>query len=373
MSVTTNLGKVACVGKGEFNVSTRYEALDIISYIGSSYLVIAPCTGIYPPNENYYMLLASKGDTGARGERGQTGATGAKGEKGDTGTGLDIKGTYASIDALSAAVASPEQGDMYFIGTAAPYTVYMWDTTSGTGAWISQGALQGTKGDAGAVFTPNVTAAGVLSWTNDGGLTNPQSVNIKGPKGERGDVGIGVPAGGRQGQMLKKATDADHDTEWTTVDAETIGAAPKDHAHSATEISGVAENNFVVGNTENLLAAKSPEEVREILNIPVNGAVLWEGSWTSGTITVPNTDKYKMFILGFAGQGTTVIAVKHNTHIRGAGGYSSATPTITYYQFTATFEGDVWTFVAANSLQHTPNNDHSKAENITLTQILGLI
>lgn len=36
------------------------------------------------------------------------------------------------------------------------------------------------------VFTPSVSSAGVLSWTNKAGLTNPASVNIKGAKGDTG-------------------------------------------------------------------------------------------------------------------------------------------------------------------------------------------
>ena len=45
-------------------------------------------------------------------------------------------------------------------------------------------APQGPTGANGVTFTPSVSAAGVLSWTNNGGLTNPPSVNIKGPKGD---------------------------------------------------------------------------------------------------------------------------------------------------------------------------------------------
>ena len=51
---------------------------------------------------------------------------------------------------------------------------------------------QGEKGDTGATgpqgttFTPSVSSEGVISWTNDGGLANPASVNIKGPQGEPG-------------------------------------------------------------------------------------------------------------------------------------------------------------------------------------------
>ena len=42
----------------------------------------------------------------------------------------------------------------------------------------------GANGANGATFTPSVSAAGILSWTNNGGLTNPSPVNIKGPKGD---------------------------------------------------------------------------------------------------------------------------------------------------------------------------------------------
>lgn len=45
-----------------------------------------------------------------------------------------------------------------------------------------------SKGDLnGATFTPSVDTAGNLSFTNDKGLDNPEKVNIRGPKGEKGD------------------------------------------------------------------------------------------------------------------------------------------------------------------------------------------
>ena len=42
----------------------------------------------------------------------------------------------------------------------------------------------GGSGENGATFTPSVDADGNLSWTNDKGLTNPETVNIKGDKGD---------------------------------------------------------------------------------------------------------------------------------------------------------------------------------------------
>lgn len=49
---------------------------------------------------------------------------------------------------------------------------------------------RGLKGDVGYYFTPAVDTAGNLSWTNNGELTNPTAINIKGPKGEGGTVAI---------------------------------------------------------------------------------------------------------------------------------------------------------------------------------------
>lgn len=48
---------------------------------------------------------------------------------------------------------------------------------------------QGLQGKDGVTFTPSVSADGTLSWVNNGGLTNPASVSIKGPKGDKGESG----------------------------------------------------------------------------------------------------------------------------------------------------------------------------------------
>lgn len=61
----------------------------------------------------------------------------------------------------------------------------------------------------GATFTPSVSEDGIISWTNDGGLSNPSSVNIKGAKGDKGDTGAnGAPgADGRNGADGKDGKD----------------------------------------------------------------------------------------------------------------------------------------------------------------------
>ena len=48
----------------------------------------------------------------------------------------------------------------------------------------------GAPGANGTTYTPAVDSAGNLSWSNNGGLTNPPTVNIKGPKGDAGQSTI---------------------------------------------------------------------------------------------------------------------------------------------------------------------------------------
>lgn len=73
-----------------------------------------------------------------------------------------------------------------------------------------QPGIQGKTGNTGVTFTPHVDSNGNLSWTNDGGLENPETVNIRGPKGAdstvpgpqgpKGEDGVGLMGPqGRQG------------------------------------------------------------------------------------------------------------------------------------------------------------------------------
>lgn len=43
------------------------------------------------------------------------------------------------------------------------------------------------RGPNGVVYTPTVSADGVVTWTNDGNLPNPPAIDITGPKGDKGD------------------------------------------------------------------------------------------------------------------------------------------------------------------------------------------
>lgn len=49
---------------------------------------------------------------------------------------------------------------------------------------VDNDKLKVVKGEKGAVFTPFVDEACNLSWSNNGGLPNPPTVNIKGDNGD---------------------------------------------------------------------------------------------------------------------------------------------------------------------------------------------
>lgn len=51
----------------------------------------------------------------------------------------------------------------------------------------------GKPGKDGTTYTPHVSEDGILSWTNDADLPNPEPVNIR---GEKGESGIATPANG---------------------------------------------------------------------------------------------------------------------------------------------------------------------------------
>lgn len=264
-----------------------------------------------------------KGDTGAQGPKGATGDTGPQGPKGDTGSGFKVLGYYDTAGALDEAkLATAQPGDAYGVGTAEPYDIYILNGT--TGKFINNGPLQGAKGDKGdtgaqgpkgdqgdvgptgpagptgpqgevgpqgptgpagadgakgadgaagkdgVTFTPSMSDDGDLSWTNDGGKANPQTVNLKGPKGDtgtrgpagadgaKGDTGPEGPRGlqgktgpaGADGKTPVKGTDY-----FTPADVNEIAA----EAAKKVDISGKLDKT---GDGSNVTAAFTAAETR---------------------------------------------------------------------------------------------------------------
>ena len=119
------------------------------------------------------VMNGSKGDPGAPGEPGKDGR-GIVSITRTAGTGA-----AGSVDTYTIT---------YTDNTTSTFTVYNGaNGKDGTGGSGSGGT--GADGEDGATFTPYVDANGNLSWSNDKGLANPDTVNIRGPKGDTGDAG----------------------------------------------------------------------------------------------------------------------------------------------------------------------------------------
>ena len=142
-------------------------------------------------------LQGAKGDKGDPGEQGPKGEPGETGPQGPTGPQGET-GPQGPTGPAGDNGAPGANGVTPTIGTNGNW--YLGETDTGKpsrgekgdkgdkGPQGEQGETGGT-GAAGTTFTPSVAADGTLSWTNDGGKTNPDSVNIKGPQGNPGEKG----------------------------------------------------------------------------------------------------------------------------------------------------------------------------------------
>lgn len=232
-------------------------------------------------SENVGNIIGPQGPQGPQGEKGDVGPVGPqgpqgeKGEQGNDGTSLNILGTKESEADLP---LSAEKNDAYLINGE----MWVFDGTNWNNAGKIQGpqgpqgpigpqgpkgdpgpqgvkgdpgkkgeqGAQGLKGDTGPqgeqgpvgpkgeqgdtgargiTFTPVVDSKGNISWSNDGGLENPQTVNITGPKGDTGAKGDVGPQGekgetgdagpkGDKGTTFVPDVDTDGNLSWSNAD-----------------------------------------------------------------------------------------------------------------------------------------------------------
>ena len=83
-------------------------------------------------------------------------------------------------------------------------------------------------GQSGATFYPEVSADGIISWTNNRGLPNPNPVNIKGEKGDTGAKGKDGTNGkdGVDGYTPVKGKDYFTETDKSEIVSSVIAALP---------------------------------------------------------------------------------------------------------------------------------------------------
>lgn len=182
------------------------------------------------------------------------------------------------------------------------------------------------QGLVGPYYTPAVDSIGNLSWTNNGNLVNPPTVNVSGRgltivgivdaagdlpesapnyavylvgttspyhayifdgttwtdlgfigKGDPGPAGPGVPSGGSVGQVLKKKSATDYDTAWGTEDLGITSASVGDLVRISAVSGGkptafekISDPNGNIGIVQNTNTATQ--------NITAGQYVIWKGT-----------------------------------------------------------------------------------------------
>lgn len=163
------------------------------------------------------------------------GADGQDGQDGTNGRNVFIK--YADAEPTSDEdmkdVPSAWIGVYNGTATSAPahYTSYQWYNFKGAKGDDGADGTDGQDGQDGAAATVTVGstttgAAGSSASVTNSGTTSAAVLDFVIPKGDKGDTGdtgetgpagadgVGVPTGGTTGQVLKKASGTDYDTEW---------------------------------------------------------------------------------------------------------------------------------------------------------------
>lgn len=87
------------------------------------------------------------------------GPQGPQGEKGADGTGVNIKGSYDTVEELEAAHPTGESGDAYLVAGS----LYVWDVDNSK--WTNVGDIKGPKGDTGDKGADGVDGTDGIGWT----------------------------------------------------------------------------------------------------------------------------------------------------------------------------------------------------------------
>lgn len=187
--------------RGAWSSGASYAVNDVVSLSGSSYLAIQAGTNQNPSTQTaYWLVLASKGDTGATGATGSTGATGATGATGTAATisigtvttgAAGSSATVTNSGTSSAAVldfsiprGNTGTGDVNGPASSVDSEIVLFDSTTGklvkrasmTGlVYATSGVASGiANGTNGQVLT---IASGVPTWAAaSGGLSTGKSV-----------------------------------------------------------------------------------------------------------------------------------------------------------------------------------------------------
>ena len=247
---------------------------------------------------NLISLIGPQGPAGKDGVNGKDGANGQDGLKGQDGISPKINlsedGILQIEDAfhtISANIKGPK-GEQGLQGL------------QGVQGEKGDSGINGKDGADGKTYIPTVDLDGTLFWKIDEPTEIPQSVNIKGPKGDQGETGVQGPQGekgekGEQGPQGEKGAD---------------GQTP------VFEISD-GSLKYKIGDQDwtSLITDKSiftqPDIQTELPNEPTDGQIiLWEGNPSMETdVRLTPGCKYQYLAAGKVLKNTRLIGKAPNS------------------------------------------------------------
>lgn len=192
----------------------------------------AQATVTLEENSVKFSFVLPKGDKGDRGDRGDIGPEGPQGVKGDPGNSFTILSLYPTVQALTTAHPSGDEGDAYAVGSVEDNTVYIWDVE--TFGWTDIGPIQGPQGPQGET----------------------------GPAGPTGPQGNPTIVNGKSGESI-------------ALTYEDVGAAPVAHGHAMNDVDGLLS----------ALAAKENKHSATAVTLPVTAWVA-DGEGYAQTVAV---------------------------------------------------------------------------------------
>lgn len=248
------------------------------------------------------QLESAIGNAGSGSGSGTPGADGEDGEDGGFYT------PSVSADGTLSWTASKE-------GMPAVGSVNIKGADGAPGAAGQDGApgADGAAGANGVTFTPVMTGT-TLSWTNDGGLQNPPSVDLKGEKGDAGDAAaVDAYTKTQVDNKLAGKADTDHTHDY----------APSTHSHSTGDISGLTSLLAGKANSEHTHTDYALSSHTHSQYFPsTGGTITGETNFSGGLIRLKG-------VQGVFHSGSQLVYGSNSMPTRIAGNAISATKTIT--------------------------------------------
>lgn len=192
---------------------------------------------------------------------------------------------------------------------------------------------EGAPGINGVTFTPVMTGT-VLSWTNDGGLTNPASVDLKGDKGDAGDsASVDSYTKTETDNLLAGKADSTHSHDYaapththgtgdiTGLTAALNGKADTNHTHTEYATSTHTHSNYAT-STHTHTGYASSSHTHSNYFPTSGGTITGETNFSGGLIRAKG-------VQAVFHSGSQLVYGSNNLPTRIAGSAISATKTIT--------------------------------------------